>query len=180
VNFGENLVYRLSSVLRFAEFTLGLREKIVETKKRLRGRPKKTRDGIEPWQFARAAMVLCAYDEARRIGEKHSVAVREAVDYVRRCDSEMRISATEVKRVLATNRPPGSETILCFERSVRSDEAMRKNRWIREQLAALPKKKGITLPDVPNYDLSKSNLVLTIRVVPRPFYPRHNRKIPND
>jgi hypothetical protein len=125
-------------------------------------------------------MVMSAYDEARARGEKHSVAVIEAADCVGRYDSEMPISETEVRRILATHRPRNSETRLLFERSIRTEEDLRINRWLREQLAELHGKKGITLPAVPNYDLSKSNLVLTIRVGPRPLYPRHNRKIPND
>ncbi len=123
-------------------------------------------------------MVLSAYDEARARGEKHSVAVIEAADCVGRYDSEMSISNTGVRRILATFRPQKSETILLFERSVRSEEDLHVNRWIREQVAALRGKKGITLPDTPDYDLSKSNLVLTIRAGTRPHYPRHNRKIP--
>jgi hypothetical protein len=179
VNFGENLVYRLSSRLRFEELSLGLREKIVETKKRQRGRPRKTPDGIAPWQFARAAMVLCAFDKARRRGEKHSVAVREAVCYIRQCDSEMSISETVVRRILATFQPKKSRDMLRFEPAIRSEQDLVTNRLIREQLAALDGRKGIILPDVPNYDLSKSTLVLTIRVGAKPLYPRHNRKIRN-
>ena len=125
-------------------------------------------------------MVISAYDEARVSGEKHSVAVTQAVDFVRSYDSEISISDTEARRILATYRPQSSETTLRFERSVRSEEDMQENRWIREQLAELHGKKGITLPEVPNYELSKSNLVLTIRVGPRPHYPRHNGKIPKD
>ena len=43
--------------------------------KRRKGRPRKKEDSIEFWQFARAARVMCAYDEARERGDKHSVAV---------------------------------------------------------------------------------------------------------
>ena len=115
--------------LTFCEITL-------ETKQRPRGRPRKKEGSIKPWEFARAAMVSCAYDEDRGRGEKHSVAVRQAVNYVRRFDSEMPISESVVKRILATYRPQNSETMLRFERSVRSEEDLQKNRWIREQLAA--------------------------------------------
>src|SRR5437016_4283629 len=66
--------------------------------KRQRGRPKKKEGSIEPWQFGRLAKITSAYDEARRIGEKHSVAVREAVDSLRRSNPEMPISEAEVKR----------------------------------------------------------------------------------
>ena len=152
----------------------------VQTKDRKPGRPRKEQDRIELWEFARAAMVMSAYDEGHARGEKHSVAVREAVDYVGRYDSEMHISETEVRRILATFRPRISETILRFEPSIRSEEDLQINRWLRGELAALQGKKGITLPDVPNYDLSKRNLVLTMRIGARLHYPRHNGKIPND
>jgi len=46
--------------------------------KRWKGRPRKKEDSIEFWQFARAARVMSAYDEARERGDKHSVAVRSA------------------------------------------------------------------------------------------------------
>lgn len=122
-------------------------------------------------------MVMSACDESRARGEKYIVAVREAVDYVRRHASEMHISETEVRRILATYRPKKSRTILRFEPSIRSEADLQINRLIRNELAGLQGKKGITMPDVPNYDLSKSNLMLTIRIGTRPHYPRHNGKI---
>lgn len=73
--------------------------------KRQRGRPRKERDRIDPWRFTRASLAVCAYDEARGRGEKHSVAITEAVDFVKRRRPEMKISKTEVKRVLASLRP---------------------------------------------------------------------------
>jgi len=153
---------------------------IVQAKNRKPGRPRKKQDRIELWQFARAAVVISAYDEARVNGEKHSVAVTQAVDFVRRNDSEISISEAEARRILATYRPQSSETILRFEHSFRSEEDLRINRLIREELAALQGKEGIMLPEVPSYDLSERNLVLTIRVGLRPHYPRHNRKISNN
>jgi len=149
----------------------------VRTRDRKQGRPRKKHDGIEFLQFVRAAMVMSAYDEARARGEKHRVAVIEAVDYVKRFDSDMKISETEVKRVLASFRPKTTRKILRFEPSIRSEDDLHINRLMRGELAALQEKRGITLPDVPNYDLSKSNLMLTIRIGTRPVYPRHNAKI---
>lgn len=152
----------------------------METKKRPRGRPKKKEGTIELWRFVRAAMVMSAYDEARAGGQKHGVAVEQAVDTVRRCDLGMSVSITEVRRTLADHRPRNSKKILRFERSARSIEDLEINHRIREHLAALEGKKGITLPEVPNYDLSKNRLLLTIRLGTRPLYPRHNRQIPKE
>jgi hypothetical protein len=152
----------------------------VRTKLRKPGRPRKKEGRIELWQFARAAMVSCAYDADRVRGAKHSVAVRQAVDYVKRYDSKMAISESGVRRILANSRPQESGTILRFEPSIRSDEDLQMNCSISGELAALQGKRGITLPDVPNYDLSIGNLVMTIRVGKRPHYHRHNRKISKD
>jgi hypothetical protein len=81
-----------------------------------------------------------------------------------------------VKRILSTFRPRGSGTVLHFERSTLSEEDIRINRWIREQLAPLQGKKGLILPEPPNYDLAQSVAVLTIGIAERPNYPRYNRK----
>ncbi len=147
-------------------------------KKRKRGRPRKKEDTIQPWQFARAALAMCAYDEARAKGEKHSVAVAQATYFVKKRHPEMRISETEVKRILATWRPRNVGTILRFERSVLTEEKIKKFRWIREQLATLQGKRGLILPVPPNYDQGPSFAAFTIRFAERPNYPRHNRKIP--
>jgi hypothetical protein len=146
--------------------------------KRRRGRPKKKEGSIEPWQFGRLAMVTSAYDEARKRREKHSVAVREAVDSLRLGSPEMPISETVVRRILSTYRPKGSGTILLFERSVMSEADIQKYRLIREQIAALQGKKGITLPPLPAYDETRRREKFTIRFAARPDYPRHNRKTP--
>lgn len=148
----------------------------MEIEKRQRGRPRKKGDTIECWHFVRAAMALCAYDEARGSGQKHSVAVRHAVHFVKQLNREMPISETEVKRTLAAWRPRSSRTILRFERSILSEEDVKTNRWVREQLAALQGKKGLILPVPASYDLARSVAVFTIRVAERPHYPRHNRK----
>jgi hypothetical protein len=74
----------------------------METEKRTRGRPRKKEGRIEPWQFARAAIVMYAYDEVRKSGQKHCVSVTQALEFVRHGDFEMPISETEVRRILAT------------------------------------------------------------------------------
>jgi hypothetical protein len=152
----------------------------MEIKKRQRGRPRKEKDTIQFWQFARAAHVLYAYDDARGRGEKHSVAVQNAVDFVKHLNPEMSISRTEVKRILAALPPRGSETVLRFERSTLSEEEVKRRRWILEQLVMLQGKKGLTLPTRPNYDLAGNDAVFKFRFAERPNYPRHNRKNPKE
>jgi hypothetical protein len=148
--------------------------------KRRRGSPRKIEDSLEPWQFGRLAKVTAAYDEARRKGEKHSVAVRDTVESLKRTSPKMPISETEVRRILSTYRPKGSGIILLFERSVMSETDIQRHRWIREQIAAWREKKGITLPQLPAYDVTRRREKFTIRYSERPDYPRHNRKAPKE
>jgi hypothetical protein len=114
-----------------------------------RGRPKK--DGqIPTWMLRREAMIVYGYDRARRLGEKHAVAIQEAVRYVQESDSRMRISETEVRRVLAYWRPR------------------------REPLGLVVVKPGpsestLTLPDGRVVQIG-----LTSAIGPRPIYPRVN------
>jgi hypothetical protein len=135
---------------------------------------------MEPWEFGRLAKVTSAYDEARARGEKHSVAVREAVGFLRRYSPTIPISESVVKRILSTFRPKGSGTILRFERSLLSKDEMQRYRWVREQIAALQDKQGLTLPPLPAYDETRRREKFTIRYSERPDYPRHNRKNPKE
>jgi hypothetical protein len=150
----------------------------MDTEKKPRGRPKKKEGRVEAWQFFRAAIVISVYDQARQRGEKHSVAVREAIDYVRQNWTDLAISESEVRRILGGYRPRGSISVLLFQPSVLSVEDVKTNRWIRDQLKTLQGTKGITLPDIPDYSRSRNRIVLTIRERVRPQYPRHNRKTP--
>jgi hypothetical protein len=149
----------------------------VETEKRLRERPRKARDTIEPWQFARAALCMFAYDEARERGDKHSVAVRYAVDFVKQRHPGMDISETEVKRTLAIWRPRGRQTILRFQRTTLDEEGVKKHRWILQQIAMLQGNNGLISPEPSNCDQPRHIVVFTMRFAERPNYPRHNRKI---
>jgi hypothetical protein len=64
------------------------------------GRP--TKNGLqEISMLLRVTMVVYAYRRARDAGEKHSVAIDEAVTYIRETAPRMRISATGVKRIVA-------------------------------------------------------------------------------
>ncbi len=152
----------------------------MEIEKRQKGRPRKKEDTIKCGQFARAAMALCAYDEARESGQKHSVAIRYALHFVKQLNRDMPISETEVRRILSTFRPRRSGTVLRFERSTLSEEDIKINRWVREQFALLQGKKGITLLAPPGYDETRSVARFTVRFAERPNYPRHNRKAPNE
>jgi len=72
------------------------------------GRPKK--NGEQPvWMLDRVTLVLHAYDKARKAGAKHMAAIAEAVEFTRENRPRMKISTTEVRRILAqwrSNRSP--------------------------------------------------------------------------
>jgi len=148
-------------------------------KKKL-GRPRKTKGVIAYKDFARAGIVMGAYDAARENGQKHSAAVAQSVEFTRQHYPEMRISETGVKRILAKLRPRKSQTILLFERSTPSEEELAKFRCIQEQLRALQQEKGLRLPEPSGVDAAKPVTIYKIRYVERPNYPRHNRKTPKE
>ena len=153
----------------------------MKSEKRPRGRPKKNEGTIEFWRFVRAGMVMSAYDEARASGQKHSAAVTQAVDYVRQRGSEMPISETVVKRVLATFRSRNSHSILQFKRVTLDDSELMTQRNVLEQASAdLRGKKGLRKPLPSIEDLPKSRTAYTFGYADRPLYPRHNRKIPKE
>jgi hypothetical protein len=69
----------------------------VQTK---RGRPRKY--GLQSIaMLERTALVLFAYDRSRHSRNKHSIAIADAVSYVRQHNPAMPICETEVKRILA-------------------------------------------------------------------------------
>ena len=92
-------------------------------KKKL-GRPRKTEGEFSTNDLVRAGTVMGLYDEARKDGQKHSAAVVQTVELIKERHSMMRISETEVKRILAVWRPRGSHTILRFEYSMISGEEL--------------------------------------------------------
>jgi hypothetical protein len=145
-----------------------------------KGRPQKPKDREEFWRFGRSGMVICAYDEAREQGHKHTVAITDAVEFVKQRHPEMPISKAEVRRVLAGWRPRGSQTILRFERKVLTEDEIKKYQQVREQLAELKLqgRKGLKLETLPDFDLKHRGEAFAIRVAERPNYPRHNRKSP--
>jgi len=155
---------------------VAVREGTVETEKKRKGRPRQARNSIQFWMFARAGRVMCVYDEARERGDKHSVAVRYAVELLKQSNPEMPISQTEVKRILAAWRPRNAGTILRFERETLTEEDMRGHRFMLEQLADLQGKKDLGLEVPTNYEFAELIERLTVRFAERPNYPRHNRK----
>ena len=149
--------------------------------KRPRGRPKKIKDSIEPRQFGRAALVLSAYNEARKRGEKHSSAVTSTVKFVKRCNPTVPISEAGVRRILAMFQRKGEGTVLWFERSAFSEEDKKKFDLIFKLTAAFAEKKGLTCQQFPLYDdETRPREKFIIRYSERPNYPRHNAKKPKE
>src|ERR1700680_3045591 len=64
------------------------------------GRPKK--NGERPvWMLERVTLTVYRYDRAREAGEKHMAAVKYAATLIRATHPQMKVSETEVRRVLA-------------------------------------------------------------------------------
>lgn len=113
-----------------------------------RGRPRKRGQLVR--MLRRDPKILYGYDQARSLGEKHAVAIQEAAKYVRETDSGLRISETEVKRVLASWRPRGDPLGLVV-------------------VKPHPSESTLTLPNGMVFRIG-----LTAAVGPRPVYPRVN------
>jgi hypothetical protein len=117
------------------------------------GRPKK--NGQKPMSvLERVMLVIHAYNLARDAGEKHIVAVLEAVNYVRDTAPAMRISETEVKRILAMWRPKGKATCLFVSKPDPEHSIIK----------------------VPGRDgrMVNARIMYTASVGPRPTHPRAN------
>jgi hypothetical protein len=152
----------------------------MKTRKRPRGRPKKKMGEQVFWRFVRAGSIMCAFDEAREGGEKHSAAITHAVQYVRQHHPEMPVSETELKRILATYRPVDSQTILKFKRSIVDDKKLARLRCMLEQVAKVQSETNLSAPQPSIKNLPKSLRAIEFGYFERPLYPRHNRKIPNN
>ena len=85
----------------------------------------------------------------------------------------------EVKRILVTFRPRGSQTILRFERKVLTIRTEGTTRFANNYLRCRIKK-GLRLEGSSNFDPERGHSLLTIRFAERPNYPRHNRKNPQE
>jgi len=142
-------------------------------KKKL-GRPRKKEGLISFRDFDRVNMAMSLYHEGRKNGQKHSAAVAQTVESIKQRYPMMRISETEVKRILAAWSPRGSHTILRFEwvSLTRQEIANR----IEGQLAAMSQKKGSKLPAPSDVILPISVTTYKMILGGRPNYPRHNCK----
>jgi hypothetical protein len=148
-------------------------------KKKL-GRPRKTEGEFSTNDLVRAGTVMSLYDQARQNGHKHSAVVTQSVELIKQRHPMMRISETEVKRILAVWRPRGSHTVLLFEYSTISGEELAKRRGIEAHPAAVSQNQCSKLP-APSGDFPPKSLT-TYKVYfgERPNYLRHNRKLPKE
>lgn len=113
------------------------------------GRPRK--NGEKPfWMLERETVAVYAYDQARKAGEKHSVAISEAVKFIRATYPWMPISETEVKRAMAHWRSKRRASALFVSKPD-------------------PEHNCIILPNG-----RKVRILYTASVGPRPIYPRSN------
>jgi hypothetical protein len=122
-------------------------------------------------------MVMCAYDEARKRGEKHSAAITEAVEHVR---GRYPISETTAKRIFATFRSRNGQTqnILRFKRFIVGKKKLARLRSMLEQVPDIQGENGPSIPSPSIQSLPKSLTAYKFGYSKRPHYPRHNRKIP--
>jgi hypothetical protein len=141
-----------------------------------KGRPPK--NGVEePEHFFRALMVIHAYSKARAEDQKHSAAVREAVNFVRQQDPRMHISETAVKRILAEFRSQDSQIALKVEYQILEGEEAARRRSFLAQMADLSGAKSPALSADQN--LRKPLKRFTFGFGKRPTHPRHNAKTSN-
>ena len=154
----------------------------MQTGNRGPGRPRKEEGTLEYKQFVRAGIVNAAYDEARQSDQKHSVAVRQVVEFVKQKYPELRISETAVRRILAEWRPRNSGAILRFERTIMTEEEIFKYRGVRDQAAAFQQQNGQKVPMLPdiNNNPTKTVTKFVFGFGERPNYPRFNRKTTKD
>ncbi len=139
------------------------------------GRPR--RNGRKkPKHFLRALMIIDAYSKARAEGTKHSVAVRETVEAIKKLAPGMPISETEVKRVVAELSPRGGPIALTVEASVlEGEEAARLRRFHADMLEQTGIKEITNQPDSdPQRPLKR----FAFGFDTKPRYPRHNAKTP--
>jgi len=143
------------------------------------GRPRKIKGVISETKFARVRIAIGLYDEERKNGQKHSAAVAQAVELIKERYPTIRISETEVKRILATWRPRGSHNNLRIDGLTYGEEGANPSH-LEAPMAAASQQRGSDLPGP--LDVIRRNLVTRyqVRVGERPNYPRHNRKAPKE
>jgi hypothetical protein len=148
-----------------------------KTRKKKRGRPPKY-GAKDPKHFGRALEIVHAYMEAREKCPKHSTAVREAVEFVRRSNPRTRVSESEVKRVLAEFMPHSSSIALKVDLSVlEGDEAARRRSRLALMLGSAGDKSAAQLI---GENLRKPFKTLKFGFEKKTQYPRINSKTSKD
>lgn len=128
-----------------------------------RGRPKKF--GRQPtWMLERRVMVLHAFNEARKNGEKYEAAVAAAIEAVKARYPQMRIGPRRVKGILADWQGQKSSQVLTASKV---SDADLQGPEMQDNLAFLYK---LGFPE------DKKVTAYTVAVGPRPEYPRINAK----
>jgi hypothetical protein len=117
------------------------------------GRP--IRNEYQPmWMLIRVTLAVFAYQAARKTGEKHSVAIAEAVKGVQETLPKVPISETEVKRIVA--RWLSKKRPSCL--------------WVEK-----PKpEQSFALEPGPDGKMIPVRVVLTASFGPHPVHPRVN------
>jgi hypothetical protein len=131
------------------------------------GRPRKN-GRKEPYQFVRALEIYDAYQSARKRGEKHSIAVREAARVPR-----FHASESEVRRVLAEFRSVRHSDELNVDSYVRSDADIARHRFLMSQVPE-DRKSQPTLREPT--DETRPKVGFRFGFVNRTKYPRFNAK----
>ena len=148
----------------------------MENAKRSRGRPKKEESREEFWRFVRTGIIISAYDEARKSGQKHRDAVNQAVDYLKQHQPEMPVSEAVVRRTLATFRSRNTQITLRFKRSIVGKKRLARLRSLLKQAHDKQSEIGLPVPSIQT--VPKSRTAYKFGYAKRPYYPRHNRKNP--
>lgn len=80
-----------------------------------RGRPRRNGEKLF-WMLVREAVAVFAYGRARKAGLKYSSAITEATNYIRATYPLMKISETEVKRIVARWQPKQAAACLAVSK----------------------------------------------------------------
>jgi hypothetical protein len=142
------------------------------------GRPNK--NGVKPgWTLFRSFLALHAYDRARARGEKHSVAIAEAVSALRSLVPEFSISETEVRRVLAEFQSKDSAGNFIITEGVAQGPELQlwsdNLKWLAQTAEKFPEMLDASSFPGDEFDPTRIR-TLTIQVGPRFRYPRHNAR----
>jgi hypothetical protein len=113
-----------------------------------RGRPRKNGEKFF-WMLVREVVAVFAYGRARKAGLKYSSAITEATNYIPATYPLMKISETEVKRIVASWQPKQAATCLVVSKP-------------DSQHSIIPTPRGTKI------------IAFTIWNRPHPVYPRAN------